>query len=327
MTVPDHIRRVDAELRCTADLMRLGATARSLANNVRTKKLIKVTRGWYVAADRWSTWHPESRHLAAVLAAHRDAIEPPLFSHHSAAVLLGLPLWGLGNEVVHTISATTSARRSSVVRHRLKAAEADTGTVAGIRCTNHDRTLFDLCRVASEEMVVGCADSILRRRLRRGRSIDVDAWLAWKEQMSTVARRSDGARGIRLFRRMIEFADPRADSPLESISRLYLDRLGFEVELQISVANPNGGHYFVDFRFLGLGILGEADGDVKYTDATMLGNLTPGEAALREKKRDNWISGRTGERMIHWGAREAATTATFAAMLRAFNVPTRRRPS
>ncbi|RGE23141.1 hypothetical protein [Leucobacter sp. wl10] len=321
MDIPERIRCVADALLSVADLRGHGATSRELEGRLRAGSLLRVAHGWFVERETWNTWFPEGRHLAKVMAAHRNAIEPPLFSHHSAAVLHGLPLWGLRDEPVHTVSTTSTTRSGLVARHRLTVPTADTGHIVGIHCTSAERTIADLSRIATEEMTLGCADAALRLRARRERDVDAGLWRDWREEMRERARASAGARGIRLLRRVVEFADPRADSTLESVSRLHFHRLHIPVDLQVSVPAPNGGFYYADFKLLGLGILGEADGDAKYSDPKMLGGMTPAERVLREKRRDNWISGTTGDRMIHWGSRDAGTLEHFARMLRSFKVP------
>ncbi|MFT4232309.1 MAG: hypothetical protein QM606_05990 [Leucobacter sp.] len=320
MTLPEHVRVVADALCSSASLMRSGASARDLARRRRSDALVQVARGWFVAEETWSTWFPEARHLAAVLAVHSNAKEPPLFSHYSAAVLHGLPLWNLRSQNVHTVSRSHNCD-GRVTRHLLDIADHDIVEIAGLRCTGLDRTLADLSRIAGEELLWGCADAVLRGIARTGRRVDLMAWRAWQDRMRERADASAGNRGVRLLRRVVELADPRADSVLESVSRLQFDRLGIPVELQTPIPSPDGGLYHIDFKLLGLGVWGEADGDFKYTDPALLAQLSPGEAALREKRRDNWISGTTGDRMIHWGSRAPATTDRFAAMLRSFNVP------
>ncbi|UOR00706.1 hypothetical protein MUN77_11135 [Leucobacter allii] len=316
-----RIRDIGGALRRAADLERDGVSARERAALVRDGALVRVRRGWFARAEDWRAWFPEDRHVAAVLAAHRDAATPPLFSHHSAAALLGLPLWRLRAEPVHVISTRCAASGSGIRRHDLRVPRRDLDGVAGVRCTGFERTLLDLARVADEAALVGIADAVLRRAVGAGRGIDPDRVEAWRRGMRERCDDAGGMRGARLLRRVIAFADPRADSVLEGVSRLHFARLGIAVDLQRRVPREDGGHYDVDFELLGLGVLGEADGEAKFTDPGMLGGRTPQEAELRERRRDHWITGSTGRRMIHWGYRDAQSTERFAAMLRAYRIP------
>ncbi|MGW9022293.1 hypothetical protein ACWGOE_12495 [Leucobacter chromiiresistens] len=318
----DHVTRVATALEHT-DYQRHGMQRRAVAAKFRSGAWQRVGRNGCVEASTWQRWYAQDRHLASVLVAHRESHghSPPVFSHVSAAVLLGLPLWGFRNDAVHMIAMTSHARSRTLIRHQLPLDERDIVEVDGMRCTGPDRTLIDLAATESEELLVGYADAHLRSQARSERTVDAAACSAWRERLRSHTRNAPGARGVRRLRRVIEFADARADSPLESISRLHFDRLGIEVEPQFAVPAPGGGRYFVDFRLVGLGVLGECDGAQKYLDPRMLGERSPGEAVLREKRRDDWITGTSGSRMIHWGHRETSTTEHFAAMLRAFGVP------
>lgn len=199
---------------------------------------------------------------------------------------------------------------------------ADTGTVGGIRCTNYARTVFDLARVASMETLLGCADAALAKQARQGRIVTPELWEAWRASMNRqIEAAGRRARGLRAVRRIIELADPRAESVLESVSRLQLIRLGFDVDLQVPVESPNGGTLYMDFELLGLNIFGECDGDVKYKDPKLRGGRSPEEVVVREKKRDNWVAGRTNHRIVHWGFRDVATAADLARLLRNYHVP------
>lgn len=319
----ERIARIDAAISSLADLRRSGATQRDVTRLTAEGRLVRVVPGWYAAGDAWANWYAEERHLAAVLAVHRGAAEAPVFTHHSAAVLLGLPLWGLRSEKVHLVTGSRfgSWSSGSVTHHLIALADSDVTQVAGIRCTTHDRTLFDLSAYSDEFQLVGAADAVLRRSALRGRAFDGDRADAWREGMLERAAAGAGRRGIRLLRRVTGFADPRAESVLESVDRVHFDRLGFAVRLQVPVPAPHGGEdYRCDFAIDEAGVFGEADGEAKYADPAQLRGRTPAEAVVRERKRDNWITGTTGRRVIHWGARESASTEAFAAMLRSYHV-------
>lgn len=284
--------------------------------------LVRVARGWFVDATTWHSWFPERKHLAAVVAAHRTAAHPPLFSHFSAAVLLGLPLWNFRGGRVHTAQPTSNPSSATVMRHRLDIPDSHTGTVAGYRCTSPARTLADLAKLASTETLLGCADVVLARAAKHGRNIDDGAWQQWAEEMRALAAAlPPKSRGRAHFRRVVELADPRADSVLESVSRLQLLRLGYDLNLQVPVPGPTGNSYFIDFELLGCQVFGECDGEVKYTDTSMLAGRTPTEAVLAEKRRDNWTAGTTGHRLVHWGARDVITAEHLGRLLMSFHVP------
>lgn len=320
MNRPAHVSRVAAALE-HIDQQLHGMPRRAVAAKLRSGAWQRVGRYGLVEANIWRQWYAQDRHLAAVLVAHRESHCSPVFSHVSAAVLLGLPLWKFRNGPVHTIAMTTHSRSRNVIRHQLPLDDCDITEVGGVQCTEPHRTLIDLATSESEELLVSYADAYLRSRARSQRTVDETVCQEWREHMRSHARNTRGARGVRRLRRVIEFADARPDSPLESISRLHFDRLGIEVEPQFAVPAPDGGQYFVDFRLVGRDVLGECDGAQKYLDPRLRGERSPGEAVLREKRREDWITGSSGSRMIRWGDRDTSTTEDFASMLRSFNVP------
>ncbi|MEJ6489681.1 hypothetical protein PQI23_08100 [Leucobacter sp. USCH14] len=329
MSLPAHIATIITALDRAEHRLRGELSKRRLAERIRTGHVIRIGRSGLAESEVWSQWHPQQRHLAAVLVAHRESRSAPIFSHVSAAALLGLPLWGFRGSVPHVLARSTHARTGALARHVMPVSEAELVEIAGIRCTAPDRTLFDLAAREREELLVGVADAHVRGLARSARRVDEAVVLDWRGQMLEHAQRSSGRRGVQKFRRIVGLADPRADSPLESVSRLHFHRLDIDVEPQFEIPNEGGGTYYVDFRLLGQNILGECDGAQKYLDPQMLGARTPGEAVLREKRRDDWISGYTRGRMIHWGARDVRTTDTFAQVLRRYgvHVPLRRRES
>jgi very-short-patch-repair endonuclease len=70
---------------------------------------------------------------------------------------------------------------------------------------------------------------------------------------------------VRRAREVVSFADGRAESPLESISRVAFREMGLPVpELQVPLGVPPVG--IVDFYWEDYGVVGEADGLLKYAD-------------------------------------------------------------
>jgi hypothetical protein len=131
-------------------------------------------------------------------------------------------------------------------------------------------------------------------------------------------REASGARFI------ARFADPRAELPGESISRLYLHRLGFPPPgLQTRVPGPGGRTYEIDFD---LGAAwGEFDGANKYTDPRFLRGRTPERALADEKEREDWIRGTTRRPLIRWQFRHLDSLSAFGAHLAAFGLHAPRR--
>jgi len=291
---------------------------------LRNSSFVRVYHGWYLDRALWQSLDPVDRHLARILAVHFSARTPPVFSHVSAAILLGFPLHTPDLDRVHVTVGAGGSRRSSrtLSRHLQPLPDDAVTTRAGLRCTVEDRTILDLCRSMPPETALSFADSFVRSEFRVERLIDTARFEQWQAGMQRNLESLRGSPGVGAARRLLSLVDPRKDSVLESLSHLQLDRLGFEVALQVPVSSPSDGvNYLLDFELLGLSVFGECDGAVKYADPRMLSGLTPEQRVYREKRRDEWIHGVTGHRVVHWGYAEAVGPDQLARRLAAFQVP------
>ncbi|MDN3311107.1 hypothetical protein QWJ90_09210 [Microbacterium oryzae] len=291
---------------------------------VRRGDLRRVRQGWYVVADFWNGLHPGEQHLVDVVAATCEMRDGGVVvSHVSAAVLHGFPLVGARPERVHvTLPGEAGASGTGdVARHRLALDEQDITEVDGIRCTGVDRTLFDVARSEPAERAIAILDAGLAAAALDHRAMDEEKEAAWRSVLHRRIADARGARGLRQAEWLIGFADGRAQLPGESLSRLQLHRLGFTPRLQVPVANPAGGWWWMDFALDEAKVFGEFDGRGKYLDAGMRGGRTVEEVVLDEKRREDGVRGVTGWRTIRWGMAEARDPAAFAKHLAAFHVP------
>jgi hypothetical protein len=104
--------------------------------------------------------------------------------------------------------------------------------------------------------------------------------------------------GVQEARRVVEFADDRAESPLESAARVVFDRVGLEPpELQVTIHGP-GFAFSVDFLWRRQQVLAEADGLVKYNDRKDL---------LAERERDHLLR-EAGYTVVHFTWQELFRT-------------------
>ncbi|MBL3701024.1 type IV toxin-antitoxin system AbiEi family antitoxin domain-containing protein [Leucobacter luti] len=326
----------------TQDLIRAGHTGHSLARRVRSGELIRPRRGWYADPDTWREAPAEAKHLAAIWAAQRASRTDPLFAQRSAATLHGLPVWSrwlqsTGVRVAHhdrpaTLDNPLATRqfvgpgyrgsRNPHVQYLHESVDlTHTTRIAGLRLTTAERTLFDLARSESFEVALACADQYLRETVRVGALVDMAGWRAWQARLNAMIAAAHGRAGIAQARALSALADPRADSPLESVSRLRFLQLGIDVEPQHPVRSEHGGTLHLDFWLLALAFFGECDGKQKYLDDAFRGGKSAAEVVYAEKRRHDWVTGVTGRRGIRWGAPDVATAARFAARLTAFGVP------
>lgn len=305
-----------------AELLASGMTERRLRDDLAEKRLIRLHRGFYVRADDWSQLWWEGQHLLKVLAVR--AASPgagPIFSHVSAAVLWGLPLYRLGDKPVQVI---VDGRRHSrviagVVRRDMQIDEADIVEIDGMRVTSLVRTVVDVARTSTFERAVGCADAALRQVAVSGQVVDVEADQMWRTD--AIERARPGMRGVRQVRRVLEFADGRAQLPGESISRVRLHQLGFsDYDLQVPVTGAMGDQYWLDFAFSRARTFGEFDGQGKYTDPDLRPAGSTQDAILAEKRREDDVRGVTGWGFARWDGTHIGTPEALGARLAAFGV-------
>jgi len=322
--MPRHIDIAHARalLRSRDQLRHDGLSERDIHRAVAEGALVRVHRGTYVAADQWNDLWAGGRHLLRVLAVHRASPAPgPIFSHASAAVLWGLPLYGQAPAVVHTVIEGDRHTRTSagVMRHNMRLVDDDVVVQAGIRCTSIARTVLDVARSQRLETAVSCADAALRMRAVMGHQQNPDAASQWRTEVENHARR--GLRGVRQARWVIGFADGRAQLPGESVSRLRLHQLGYsDLDLQVNVAGSAGNDYWLDFAFLRSHMFGEFDGQSKYRDAEIRAGLSIEDVVLREKRREDDVRGVTGWRIVRWENEHLRIPDALGQRLRAFGL-------
>ncbi|MFT4260445.1 hypothetical protein [Microbacterium sp.] len=309
-------------LRSREELLLSGLTERGLATAVDAGGLLRVHRGWYVAADDWADLWSEGRQLLRVIALARSTPGAgPVFVRESAAVLWGLPLYRQDSALTHTlIRGRRHARTvSGVARHDLDIDESDIVERHGLLCTSLVRTVFDMSRVMSLEASVSAADAALAQvAVQRHRQIEERA-AQWRDDFRM--RERAGLRGIRQARWVAEFADGRAQLPGESVSRLQLFRLGFrDVELQVPISGADGDQYFLDFGFRRSRRFGEFDGEGKYLENGMLREHTPARVVFAEKHREDDVRGVTGWGFARWGGKHILTPEVLGARLARFGI-------
>ncbi|GAA1926973.1 hypothetical protein GCM10009775_18910 [Microbacterium aoyamense] len=301
------------------DLIASGASKRSLAQAVADSALVRIRYGVYADGDAMRAGFPADRVVARATAAQLVTADPLVFSHETAAALHGLPLYRPSPDRVHVIARPERPGAvAGLVRHRGDIEEFD--ATDGLRFTSLLQTVADVARTASFEQGVVIADAALRRLCwDEGGSYRADDAQAVREQVLDIVRRS--AHGQNRARRVVSFADGRAQLPGESVSRVRLHQLGFRaVGLQHAVPAPGGSSYFVDFALDEVNAFGEFDGAIKYVDGRMLDDRTSSEVLDREKQREDWIRGTTQRRMARWGWPHIGTADQLGARLRTFGI-------
>src|SRR5690606_6707842 len=238
----------------------------------------RLRQGVYIDRRRWEALDAVERHVVMAKAVSLRCADDAVFSHATAAVLLGLPVWNVPLGVVTvTRRKGFSGRFEADVRH----VEAPLGAdeiveVDGLRVTSLERTMVDVAREYDLVAATVICDAALRAGADRDRAFLL------------LAKRYTWSR-TRLISYPLRLADGRAESPGES-------RLRVLVALQgLPEPEPQGALHDRDGRFIGRGDLVfwtertvvEFDGMFKY--GVDLDERDPRDRLFQEKVREDRI--------------------------------------
>jgi len=291
-------------------LAQLGISSDRLAEAVGLGVLYRVRRGYYARPMPF----PRDRHKLLVRAVDDAGGSRMIVSHLSAAAMHDLPIIGPWPDRVHTLAPGRGggSSRADVFAHAV-ADEPEYVLVDGVMVTTLERTLADVASTAGLEVAVTMIHYALRTRRVERSHVEAEA----RQRRA----RYGGSRALTA----IMFADPRAASPGESLSRVRMHQLAFEApELQVEV-RIGRQRYDVDFGWASTALFGEFDGLIKYTRAAELSGLPVEEVVVAEKVREDAIRAETDRRFTRWLWKEALNAAAFARKLRDAGVPNARR--
>jgi hypothetical protein len=224
----------------------------------------RVAHGVYADAVQWGSLDRRARYIARVEAIARTRLRRPVVSHWSAAALHGLPVVSQKLDAVHITAPRASGGRSypGVTMHCVPLCDEEVVEVNGLLVTSLARTIIDIAASATTVSSVPALDHALH--LDRGGEkppllTKAELWDAYSRRMPFV--------GHARARTAIEFAVATSDSPLESVSRVNMREIGFPVpELQHRFDDHRGLIGFSEFYWPEYRLVGEADGQSKYTD-------------------------------------------------------------
>lgn len=281
----------------------------------RSPKTLRLRRSAYVTAEEWQSLRPEAQHRLCVEAAAGAGGQERVFSHESAAVLLGLPVIGGFPERAHTVQLSSSGGRSSglLVRHGVKTMPPSV-VVDGIRVTAPARTAVDLARTRTFASGLAATDYALHNEL------------CTREELIAELEALRGCRDRRQALAVVERADGATESVGESLSRARMYELGLPTpELQVRIYDDDGFVGRVDFLWRELGVIAEFDGHLKYR-ADGLSAESAADTVWREKLREDRLRalGYTVVRLI-WN--DAWETWRLERALASVGVTPIRRPS
>ncbi|MGO4691343.1 hypothetical protein [Glaciibacter sp. 2TAF33] len=298
----------------------LGADFR-LRRQAESGRFHRVSRGVYFDARNWAELNVDQRYALRVRGAALERRGTVALSHHSAAVLWGLPILVPWPAEVHFITDRAAGGRSNpgIRRHTLGLTGEDVTEIDGLLLTTVNRTVVDLAATIDLKSGVAVVDRALLVD-RRGRY----APLTTKAELRATWERMLPFRGSTRARAIIEFGTHLSGSPLESGSRVNIALSGFpEPELQHPFS-IEGSSYETDFYWRDFDAVGEADGRGKYFDPRMLAGKSTGEAIFLEKEREDAIR-REVKLFTRWNASIGLNQAHLRSRLVNMGLPTGRR--
>jgi very-short-patch-repair endonuclease len=254
-----------------ADLDRAGFSTGGVQRAVSAGRIVRLRHGAFTT-DQFLAGaidDPWSMHALQTRAALSAAGELAVASGASAAALHGIDMFGQPPRLpilTRPVELSLKGRVSSTTRARAaRLPEPQLTTLLGWPVTTIARTVVDIGRRQDERCVVVAGDSALRIGLP-------------PEELEDVLAACARAPGIRRARETLAFCDGRAESPLESLARLAMERGGLPApELQFAI-----GPFRVDFCWPLARLVLEVDGRLKYQIADDL---------FSEKRREDWLRG------------------------------------
>lgn len=282
------IGELRALLLTTDQLLGRGLSSQDLTRAVAANELVRLRPGFYVDGAAREL-RRDARHLLEILAADA-ALDSPVFSHSSAAIIHGLPHWGLplGRVGITEQGEISRGRMSNRTRTHIRPLSRDEVTnYDGLSVTNADRTVVDLAMSVPRDAAVVAADAALASGLVTTSSLDC------------ALKGMAGRAGIKRARGSLALVDGGSESVAETRSRLVFADFGLpDPELQADIYDRAGNWVArVDFLWREFGLIGECDGFGKYFDGADMAETR--RRLAREKDRDAALIA-LGYRVFHW---------------------------
>jgi hypothetical protein len=278
----------------TAELRAAGKSKYEIETLARNGTLIRLRYGVYADATRAGRYAKQksAEHLLQAAAALAVVGPDATVSHQSAARLHDIDLLG---KATNTVTLTCPPQHGWRGRAGIQVHVADLpvehlDTKVRFRMTTPARTVVDLARTLDDfNAGVVTADSALHKKL------------ATKDELHAVLAACPRWRGSQRARQVVDFADDRAESPLESIARLVFANCGLPApDLQVWLTEQ----IRVDFYWKRYRTVAEVDGDMKY-------DLDPARARS-ELARDRLLR-RAGYEVVHFSWDDITRNPQFVA--------------
>ena len=241
-----------------------------------------LRRGVYADPAGATALSPEAHHVLDAAAFALASRLGPVASHGTAALVHGLPLLGPLPEVPQLTRPARSSSDTSRTPglHVAALLPADRTSVGGVPVTTLARTAVDVARSEPARNGLVVADAVLHRMVPH-------------EELLAVAQAHRSWPGGPQAVRVAAFADGRAETPLETLTRLaYCSERLPAPQSQVEVRRDGRFVALVDFLFRDQRTVGEADGMGKYDEPGSLRAEKRREEDLRrcglEVVRNTW---------------------------------------
>ena len=275
--------------------------------------LMSPRRGLYVRQEYWDGL-PEDKRALCLLRSLAILHEKWVFCSVSAAVVYGfdVPFELLGTVYIRGGRGCKERVDNHV---RTRAGVSPSSFVRqGVRVVNIYETLFGCMCDAPFDCAVAIVDSALHKGVDR------------EKVQSYLDEECRGRQGVRRARKILLFADGRAESGGESRARVAMARLGFAApELQVSIADPFDASktYRYDYFWVlsdGSAVAAELDGKQKYKDPGMLQGRTALNVLTDERRRESRLS-LYRIPIMRFSFEESQDPVRFPLLLEAFGIP------
>lgn len=281
--------------------LRSGTLLRTELGGIDRALWTPIRRGWWMSTASANGLRAADLLAAKAHAAQFSSRQDLVFSHHTAAAILGLPVLN-SHQLVDIIADDRHGHLLHANRH-YSSVPVSTVRCGALTVTSPARTVVDVART---DLIGGlmCADQALRHELCTREDLLKEA--------AAIPRSAPGrARALTV----VNLADPLSMSPGESYSRalMFIHAIP-RPELQVYLTDAAGEIGFGDFGWEG--VVGEFDGTDKYGIGANLPAVEVTRRVAREKERENRIR-LTGPMVVRWTWADLMNPPEFLAKLRA----------
>jgi hypothetical protein len=239
-----------------------------------------MRRGLYADGELWRSLDPyREQHRLRTRAVIRGLKRGFVVSHDSAAYEHGLEILAPPEPHTHITrrGSTTAWSRYGVKHHYAGFKPAQVVHIDGLEVLDLARTAVDMAREHGEPYGEIACDAAMRRGVTRAALREAcEPMTNWPHVQRT--------------RRAIEFADPGAETAIETLGRLLIDEMGIgPVDTQFPARLEDGRVVWGDMR-VGCHVF-ETHGKIKYLtpDEGGVADRPPSEVAWQAKKRDRLL--------------------------------------